>query len=118
MTSPIQHHNITPYLHSNRFYAPGQQQNYQSYSEAMSQRSQADISFTTAEGDVVTLSNYQEQAYTLASEKWASPLQQGMNFTASTLNVDAFSFSVQGDLNEEELADIQNLMDDLSWMKL
>ncbi|RJX27017.1 MAG: hypothetical protein C4531_14550 [Desulfurivibrio sp.] len=114
MTSPIQQNNAAPYHQAPRLSSPGLQKDYQSYSEAMSQRSQADISFTTAEGDVVTLSNYQEQAYALASEKWASPLQQGMNFTTSALSVDAFSFSVQGDLSEEELADIQNLMNDLT----
>ena len=114
MTSPIQQSTAAPYLHSSQLSSSGLQKQYQSYSEAMSQRSAADISFTTAEGDVVTISNYQEQAYALASEKWASPLQQGMNFTASALSVDASSLSVQGDLNEEELADIQNLLTDLS----
>ncbi|MBU4260690.1 MAG: hypothetical protein KKC76_02260 [Proteobacteria bacterium] len=113
MTSPIQQNNATPYIPS-RLSSTGLQKQYQSYSEAMSQRSAANISFTTAEGDVVTISNYQEQAYSLASEKWATPLQQGMTFTASVLNVDASSLSVQGDLNEEELADIQNLMVDLT----
>ena len=113
MTSPIQLSNTTPYFPS-RLSSPDLQKGYQSYSEAMSQRSAADISFTTAEGDVVTISNYQEQAYALASEKLSTPLQQGMNFTASVLNVNASSLSVQGDLNEEELADIQNLMVDLS----
>lgn len=114
MTSPIQQSTAAPYLHSSQLSSSGLQKQYQSYSAAMSQRSAADISFTTAEGDVVTISNYQEQAYALASEKWASPLQQGMNFTASALSVDASSLSVQGDLNEEELADIQNLLTDLS----
>ncbi|MBU0909116.1 MAG: hypothetical protein KKA54_15795 [Proteobacteria bacterium] len=113
MTSPIQQNNGTPYLPS-RLSSSGLQNQYQSYTEAMSQRSAANISFTTAEGDVVTISNYQEQAYSLASEKLTTPLQQGMNFTASVLNVDASSLSVQGDLNEEELADIQNLMVDLT----
>jgi len=114
MTSPIQQSNATPYLHSSRLSSPVLRKGYESYSEAMSQRSEANISFTTAEGDVVTISNYHEQAYSLVSEKWSSPLQQGMNFTASALNVDAFSLSVEGDLNEEELADIQNLMVDLT----
>jgi hypothetical protein len=115
MTSPIQQSNATPYPHSSRLSSPHMlQKGYESYSEAMSQRSEANIMFTTAEGDMVTISNYHEQAYSLVSEKWSSPLQQGTNFTASALNVDAFSLSVEGDLNEEELADIQNLMVDLT----
>jgi len=113
MTSSIQQSNATPYLPS-RLSSNMLHKGYESYSEAMSQRNEANISFTTAEGDVVTISNYHEQSYSLAAEKWASPLQQGMNFTASSLSVDAFSLSVQGDLNEEELADIQNLMADLT----
>lgn len=113
MTSPIQQSNATTYLPS-RLSSPAPQKGYENYSEAMSQRNEADISFTTAEGDVVTISNYHEQAYSLAAEKWSTPLQQGMNFTASVLNADAVSLSVTGDLNEEELADIQNLLVELT----
>jgi len=113
MTNSIQQSNATPYLPS-RLSSNMLHKGYESYSEAMSRRNEANISFTTAEGDVVTIANHQEQAYSLASEKWSSPLQQGMNFTASALSVDAFSLSVQGDLNEEELADIQNLLADLA----
>lgn len=114
MTSPIQQKNATPYLQTSRLSTPMQPNGYESYSEALSQRSEANILFTTAEGDVVTISSYHEQAYSLASEKWSSPLQQGMNFTASALNADSLSISVEGNLNEEELADIQNLMGDLT----
>lgn len=115
MTNSIQQSNVLPYQQAvSRFSTPLPQKGHASYTETLAQRSDANISLTTAEGDVVTISHYQEEAYSLASENWKTPLQQGMNFTASSLSANSFNLSIAGDLNEEELADIQNLLTDLS----
>ncbi|MBI4791315.1 MAG: hypothetical protein HY789_00880 [Deltaproteobacteria bacterium] len=114
MTSPIQQNNAASCLQSSRLSASMLQKGYGSYQEALAERSAANISLTTAEGDVVVISNNQAQAYSVAAERWSTPLQQGMNFTATALNSSSFNLAVSGDLSEEELADIQNLLTDLS----
>ncbi len=115
MTSPIQqNYQSLSQLQSSRFSPQSFQKGSTSYSEAVSMGSAADISFTTAEGDLVTLSNYQQQEYFFSSEKWISPLLQGMAFTSSVGSSDACSLKVIGDLSEDELIDIQNLMSDLT----
>ena len=114
MTNPIQQNNAASCLQSSRLSPSMLQKGYGSYQEALTERSAANISLTTAEGDVVVISNNQSQAYSLAAQRWSTPLQQGMNFTASALNSSSFNLAVSGDLNEEELADIQTLLTDLS----
>jgi hypothetical protein len=73
-----------------------------------------DISITTDEGDVVTFSQSSLAAFKMESESFNSPLATGMNFTATSILSENMSFSVEGDLNEQELADIANLYDSLA----
>lgn len=87
---------------------------HESYRETMAQRRDATIAIVTDEGDMVTISSLREQAGTLAAHSWQTPFREGMNFTSTSLTTDAFAFTVKGDLNEEELTDIANLLDDLS----
>ncbi|MCB2184255.1 MAG: hypothetical protein KQH63_19690 [Desulfobulbaceae bacterium] len=112
MTSSIQNTNFPSFFPSSK---TAQQSDYTSNYKAMTaQRNQADISIMTKDGDIVTLSQFQEQSSTVSLQQWNSPYEQGLNFTASSLSVDAFDLSVKGDLDEGELQDIQHLLDDLS----
>ncbi len=111
MTQAIQNSNAAHYAPQ---LSPREHTGRMSYREAMAQTSQSDIAITTDEGDVVTISSYQGESQSMSYDKWNSPLQQGMNFSASSLKMDSFSLSIEGDLNEEELADIENLLGDLS----
>ncbi|MFZ5759654.1 MAG: hypothetical protein ACOY32_08515 [Thermodesulfobacteriota bacterium] len=85
-----------------------------SYQEAAALSREARIELTTAEGDVVTIAASQEYARSGSMERWATPLQRGFNFTATRFSAESLSLSVAGDLNEEELADIAALMEDLA----
>ena len=73
-----------------------------------------DISITTDEGDIVTFNQSSLTALEMNKESFATPLAQGMNFTASATLSESISFSVQGDLNEQELTDIANLYNSLT----
>ena len=111
MTHAIQNSNAS-------HYAPQQSSmenaGHMSYRETMAQTSQSEITITTDQGDVVTISNFQGESQSMSYDRWNSPLQQGMNFSTSMIQGDSFSLSIQGDLNEEELLDIGFLLDDLS----
>ncbi len=72
------------------------------------------ITITTDEGDVVSLATSHEQAAFFDFESRENFAGQSMNFTAASLESDFFSLSVQGDLNDQELADIYTLMEDLT----
>lgn len=85
-----------------------------SFQQAAIQAQQAQISFVTDEGDVVTLSHAQSQAQAISATQQLTPVGFGQNFTLASLNIENFALSVQGDLSEEELADIKNLMEDLT----
>ncbi|OKY75049.1 MAG: hypothetical protein BM485_10125 [Desulfobulbaceae bacterium DB1] len=113
MTNPINNANPAPFLQSNRIPLTNDK-GVSSYRESLARRSEANISITTDEGDVVTISNFQEYASSQSAEKWTTPLQHGVNFTTSKLSINSFNLSVAGDLNEEELADIAELLKDLS----
>jgi hypothetical protein len=73
-----------------------------------------DISITTDEGDIVTFNQSSLAALEMSRESFATPLANGMTFTASAALSESMSFSVQGDLNEQELADIASLYDSLT----
>lgn len=85
-----------------------------SYQAAAARSREARIELTTAEGDVVTIAARQEYASSGSAERWATSLQRGFNFTTTQLSAESFTLAVVGDLNEEELADIAALMEDLS----
>jgi hypothetical protein len=73
---------------------------------------QTEISMTTSEGDRVTISLALENLQAL--DYFASGGNQQINFLTARLSSTAFSMTVEGDLNEQELADIQSLIKDLS----
>lgn len=73
---------------------------------------QSEISMTTSEGDRVTISLALENMQAL--EYHASGGNQQINFMTARLSSTAFSMTVEGDLNAQELADIQSLIKDLS----
>lgn len=72
------------------------------------------ITLTTDEGDVVTFQQSSLAALETSSQTFSSPLARGMTFTAQSALAETMSFSVQGDLNEQELADITTLYDSLT----
>ena len=63
---------------------------------------------------MVTLTGSHEQAAVLDLERRGNFAGKSMSFTAAILDSDFFSLSIQGDLNDEELADIHTLMEDLT----
>ncbi|MFH1217024.1 MAG: hypothetical protein V1706_11040 [Pseudomonadota bacterium] len=113
MTNPI-NNTTTPSCFQNYRLPSPNEKGLASYRESLARSSEANIAITTAEGDMVTISHFAEYSSSQSAEKWSSPLQQGMNFTNSQINVNSFNLSVTGDLNEVELADIADLLNDLS----
>ena len=99
------------YIHPNALTAG---EKCESYQHASTETKRADITILTDEGDVISLSAASAQALALSAEKSSSPGMSKESFVVSHLILDKFQVSVQGDLNEEELADIKNLMDDLT----
>ncbi len=83
------------------------------FQQAALEAQQAQILFVTDEGDVVTLSHSQSQSYAISASQRTTPVSFGQNFTLASLDVENLTFSVQGDLSDEELADIEELMGDL-----
>lgn len=73
-----------------------------------------DISITTDEGDVVTFSQSSLAAFEMSSESFATPLATGSTFTTKAIMAESMSFTVDGDLNEQELADIAGLYESLT----
>ncbi|MDF1615567.1 hypothetical protein [Desulfurivibrio dismutans] len=91
--------------------------NYQqqvAYREFAAFSRQAAISLTTAEGDVVTIRSSQQQGHALAYGQQVQAGGHAQSLTMAGLDQQAFAISVQGDLNEEELRDIERLLGDLT----
>ncbi|MEA2082747.1 MAG: hypothetical protein U9O82_00580 [Thermodesulfobacteriota bacterium] len=86
----------------------------ESYQQTSAETKRTDITILTDEGDAVVLSAVGARAHTLSTENISSPGMSKESFVVSRLVFDKFQVSVQGDLNEEELADIKSLMDDLT----
>lgn len=76
--------------------------------QSSTHKQSAEISFTTKEGDLVTLSSHQERAAQLTSQ--GGDHGNNSRFTAAILESDSFAVTVQGDLNPEELKDIKEFM--------
>lgn len=72
------------------------------------------VTLTTDEGDIVTFQQSSLAALEASSQTISSPLAHGMTFSAQSALAETMSFSVQGDLNEQELADIATLYDSLT----
>ena len=72
------------------------------------------IDITTNEGDTVTLQRSSSHEAFSQYNQWQDASSQGMSFHGQVLDTHSFSYSVEGDLNEEELQDLGNLFDTLS----
>ncbi|MFZ5776100.1 MAG: hypothetical protein ACOY3Z_11515 [Thermodesulfobacteriota bacterium] len=79
-----------------------------------SQTLSASIRLQTAEGDTVTISSLSHQQSWLATESLATPARLETEVRMTAESQSGLALSVQGDLSEEELADIQELMTDLT----
>ena len=89
------------------------QKNHESYQQTSAASRDASIVITTDEGDVVTFSSMYSRVNALSAEMLSTPAGYSQNFTAASLEQDSYTLTVQGDLSEEELADIKDLMDEL-----
>ena len=112
MTSPVQGNNAL--YHYSPQHPSQSQRGHESYKETVARQAEASISLITDEGDVVNISSSHQYTSSLYAESWNTPVKEGMNFTAAAMTVNSFELSVEGDLSEEELADIESLLGDLS----
>jgi hypothetical protein len=85
----------------------------ESIQQTSEQQKDSQISLTTAEGDVVTISSSYAKAMAYAASEEFAPGMWNQSFTAMSLESSTFNMSIQGDLNEEELQDIKHLLQDL-----
>ncbi len=107
----------TPYSQASPFVNPSPWSSTPSESttsQSLAQNKTAQISFTTREGDQVTISTSQLRAAAMASRARSDGTGSTSSFTAAALKTDSFSMTVQGDLNEEELKDISHFMTNLT----
>lgn len=85
-----------------------------SFQQTSIQAQETHITLVTKEGDIVTLSRSTAQSNSISATHINTPIGNGQYYTIASLSADSLSVGVQGDLNEEELADIKNLVDDLT----
>ena len=104
--------NSGPALHQSHRHSPFQMQ-VSSFAEASYQARQSSITMKTEEGDVITISSAAAAGINMNYVDWQSTNSSGTNFTASLSQEKSLQISVQGDLNEEELADMKKLMQEL-----
>ncbi|MBU0730045.1 MAG: hypothetical protein KKA70_09905 [Proteobacteria bacterium] len=112
MTTSIENKPVSASIQ--QMYQPIRERGFESLEQVSSRTDSAQISIVTDEGDIVTLSRAISTAQSFSSENSYSPQTQSQQYTLAILETDSFDYSVQGDLNEEELADIKALMKDLS----
>lgn len=91
-----------------------QQGDRQSLNQLSARQKKTIISLTTAEGDKVTLSSNSAAALAISSQSNNNSLTTGQTFSVAAMHQEELTFSVQGDLNDEELADIAALYNDLA----
>jgi hypothetical protein len=85
----------------------------ESFQQTSENQKDSQISLTTAEGDVVTISSSYAKAMAYAASEEFAPGMWSQSSTAMSLESSTFNMSIQGDLNEEELQDIKHLLQDL-----
>jgi len=85
----------------------------ESFQQTSEKQKDSQISLTTAEGDVVTISSSYVKAMAYAASAEFAPGMWNQSYTAMSLESSTFNMSIQGDLNEEELQDIKHLLQDL-----
>ncbi len=84
------------------------------FEQTLAQVQSTSFSLTTAEGDQVTLSGLSQNYQYTQAIGWFNPASSGVNYTSSSTSAEAMGISVQGDLNEQELADISRLVGELT----
>lgn len=85
-----------------------------SFKQIASARQQAHISLTTREGDQVTISSQNDITREMAMRQNISPGRHLQEFTLAVLETGSYNVTVQGDLSDAELADINRLLHDLT----
>lgn len=86
--------------------------NHRQVAYGMEEKNKASISLTTQEGDVVNLSFSNLNKYSESASK--TETQDGTTvgeFSVAAMSASKYSMSVQGDLNEEEMAAIKKMAD-------
>lgn len=89
---------------------PQQVVSHQEQSASVDRRDSAQISLRTEEGDVVEISSSSHQAFGVAANE--TSFSEGafvQEFSAASFAASQFSISVDGELNEDELAAIEDL---------
>ena len=84
------------------------------FEQTLAQTQSTSFSLTTAEGDQVTLSGLSQNYQYTQAIGWVNPASSGGNYASSSTSAEAMGISVQGDLNEQELADITRLVSELT----
>jgi len=84
------------------------------FEQTFAQVQSTSFSLTTAEGDQVTLSGLSQNYQYTQAVGWFNPASSGVNYTSSSTSAEAMGITVQGDLNEQELADITKLVGELT----
>lgn len=84
------------------------------FEQALARTQSTSFSLTTAEGDLVTLSSLSQNYQYTQAIGWFNPASSGVNYAGSSTSAEAMGISVQGDLNEQELADITRLVGELT----
>ncbi|MFA6499223.1 MAG: hypothetical protein WC256_12905 [Desulfurivibrionaceae bacterium] len=84
------------------------------FEQTLAQTQSSSFSLTTAEGDTVTLSGLSQNYQYTQTVGWFSPASSGVNYSSSSTSAEAMGISVQGDLNEQELADITRVVGELA----
>lgn len=98
------------------FYTPYDQaggHRTESFQHSAEKQKESDISITTAEGDIVTISSSFAMAMAYSSTEEFSPGMRSQSYTLMSMESSSFNMSIQGDLSEEELQDIKHLLHDL-----
>ncbi len=85
-----------------------------SFAQTIAQTQSSSLTLTTAEGDRVTLSNLSRSYQSTQGASWATATSSGVQLASSSASIEAMGLSVQGDLNEQELADITRLVGELT----
>ena len=86
----------------------------ESFSQAISQTIMADIHLQTAEGDTVTISGVNRYQEVLAGKSVRTPTSTSTELLMTSARQSGLALAVQGNLSEEEISDIRDLMADLT----
>lgn len=84
------------------------------FAQTIAQTQSSWLSLTTAEGDLVTLSDLSLSYQQTQGVGWFTPASSGVKLAGSATTAEAMGLSVQGDLNAQELADVTRLVTELT----